>query len=297
VKKSVLSAVLIAALAALMAPPVYGVSRETIQMMQQLDTLLQMVQNLQKTVDSQTAVLRTLIEQNSNAISQMRQQMGGVQKATQNLATSSTKLDSITSEIQALSASIAETNSRLAKLSEQVAQTQNIIQTLNQPPTPASGTAAAGGAQGPAGQASQTGDTQSSQPQVPDPASLFSSALSSYNGGQYKLAVQGFQEYLQYYANTDRASDAQFYIGDSYYNMGNYPKAIDQFNVCLERYQSGSRLPTAQLKKAYSLLALGETRAGVRELQSLIKRYPHSSEADLARQRLKGIESASRSRR
>ncbi len=295
VRKLSVCAMLVAVLAALAPPPAFGVSRETIQMMQQLDTLLQMVQSLQKTVDTQTAVLRTLIEQNTNAISQMKQEVSGIQNGTSHsLATSSSKIDNVTSQIQALSASIAETNSRLAKLSDQVAQTQNIIQTLNQPPAQPQPNAA----QGAPGQAGQPGDAQQpAQPQVPDPASLFSSALSSYNSGQYQLAVQGFQEYLQYYANTDRASDAQFYIGDSYYNMGNYPKAVNEFNTCLERYQSGSKLPTAQLKKAYALIALGETRAGGRELRSLISRYPHSNEADLARQRLKSLEGSSRSHR
>jgi tol-pal system protein YbgF len=290
------------ALAASVPSRAFGVSRETIQMMQQLDTLLQMVQNLQKTVDTQGAVLRTLIQQTSDSISELKQDVAGIQKGTaQNLAESSSKIDNMTSQIQALSSSLAETNARLAKLSDQVAQTQNIIQTLNQPAAqPATGAAGTGGAAGPQqatpGEPGDTQQTAPQQPQVPDPASLFSSALASYNSGQYQLAIQGFQEYLQYYANTDRASDAQFYIGDSYYNMGNYPKAVDEFNTCLERYQSGSKLPTAQLKKAYALLALGETHAGARELRSLISRYPQSPEADLARDRLKKIEGPTRGR-
>ena len=71
------------------AQPFYAVSRETLQMMQQLDTLQQAVQNLQKTVDTQGAVLRTLIEQASDNVNKLKSNMDDLRDVTQkNLATS-----------------------------------------------------------------------------------------------------------------------------------------------------------------------------------------------------------------
>jgi tol-pal system protein YbgF len=239
-----------------------------------------MIMSIQKTLDTQTAVLKTLVEQTNDNVSTMRLQVEELRKATQqNLASSSARADSSTRDIQALSESLEEVKARLAKLSDQVAQTQNIIQTLQT--APATGTP---GATGPGGQAPGT-----NSPPVPDADTLYKSGLSSYNGGQYQLAVQSFQEYLQYFGDSDLASNAQFYIAECYYSQGDYQKAVDEYNKCIEQYPKGNKIAAAQLKKGYALLALDQQRAGIRELRSLIQRFPNSREADLARQRLKKL--------
>jgi tol-pal system protein YbgF len=280
-KKHATFAFLAIALLALGTRPGYGVSKETLQMMQQLDTLQQAVQNMQKTLDTQTAILKTLIEQANDNVNSMKSTVGELRSATQqNLASTNARFDSMTSQIQALNESLEEAKARLSKLGEQMAQTQNIIQTLNAP------AAAAGGAG--ASAPGSAGDVKSPA-NVPDADSLYNAGLSYYNGGQYQLAIQSFQDFLKHYGDTDRASNAQFYIGDCYYSQGNYAQAIEEYNKCVERYPGGNKQAAAQLKKGYALLALEQTAAGKRELRSLIQRYPNSREADLARQRLKKL--------
>jgi tol-pal system protein YbgF len=264
------------------ARPGYGVNKDMLQIMERLDNLQQAVQNLQKTVDTQTAVLKTLIEQASDNVNKIKSNMDDLRDSTQkNLATSNARLDSMTSQIQALSESLDEAKSRIGKLGEQLAQTQNIIQTLSAPSPPAPAPPGAS-APGPGGESKP-------QANVPDPDSLYNSGLSYYNGGQYDLAIQAFQDYLHYYGETDRASNAQFYIGDSYYIQKNYRNAITEYDKCIERYPQGNKAPAAQLKKGFALLELGEKSAGVRELRSLIGQYANSHEAELARQRLKKL--------
>ena len=267
---------LVVAWAALEAQPALAQKKDTLLLMRQLDTMQQMIMNMQKTLDTQTAVLKTLVEQTNDNVSAMKVQMEELRKVTQqNLASSSARADSSSRDIQALSESLEEVKARLAKLSDQVAQTQNIIQTLNAPP--AVGTPGAPGAPG------------ANPAPIPDADSLYKSGLSSFNGGQYPLAIQSFQEYLQYYGDTDLASNAQFYIGECYYSQGDFQKAVDEYNKCIEQYPKGNKIAAAQLKKGYALLALDQQRAGIRELRSLIKRFPNSREADLARQRLKKL--------
>ena len=278
-RKTAYATLVLTVVFAIMPARAYGVSKETLQMMQQLDTLQQAVQNLQKTVDSQTAILRTLVEQADDKVNSMKTDVEELRKSTEkNLAGSNARFDSMTSQIQALSESLEEAKARLAKLSDQAAQTQNIIQTLN---TSATATPAANTA-GPA-----TGAKPADN--VPDGDTLYNSGLSAYSGGQYQLAVQAFQEYLKYYGDTDLASTAQFYVGDCYYNQKNYAQAIEEYNKCLERYPNGNKLPAAQLKKGYALLALDQKPAGVRELRSLVQRYPNSHEASLAAQKLRQL--------
>jgi tol-pal system protein YbgF len=265
---------LLASLAVLEAQPALAQKKDTLLLMRQLDTMQQTITNIQRALDTQTAVLKTLVEQTNDNVSSMKAQVEELRKATQqNLASSNARFDSMTSQIQNLSESLEEAKARLAKLSDQVAQTQNIIQTLNAPP-----------ATGPGGPANGT-----NPPAVPDADTLYKSGLSSYNGGQYQLAVQSFQEFLQYYGDSELASNAQFYIAECYYSQGDYKKAVEEYNKCIEQYPKGNKVAAAQLKKGYALLALDKQSAGIRELRSLIQRFPSSREADLARQRLKKL--------
>ena len=198
---------------------IYGVSKETLQMMQQLDSLQQAVQNLQKTLDSQTAVLRTLVEQANDKVNSMKTDVEELRKSTgKSLADSNARFDSMTSQIQAISESLDEAKARLSKLSDQAAQTQNIIQTLNTSANASPGANSQG-----------TSPEQKQAVSVPDADALYKSGLSAYNGGQYQLAVQAFQEYLKYYGDTDLASNAQFYIGDCYYNQKNFGLSLYWF--------------------------------------------------------------------
>jgi tol-pal system protein YbgF len=277
VKKLALCGVLTVVFAGLGAVPARAQKKDTLLLMQRLDTMQQMMINMQKTVDTQTAVLKTLIEQANDNVNSMKVAMEELRKSTgQNLANNNARFDSMTGEVQSLSATQEEILARLAKLSEQLAQTQNIIQTLSAPPPVAT-----------------TGGTGfSGQPgalPVPDAETLYKSGLSAFNGGQYQLAVQSFQEYLQYYRETDLASNAQFYIGECYYSQGDYAKAVDEYNKCIEQYPKGNKAPAAQLKKGYALLALDKESSGIRELRSLIQRFPNSPEAKLARSRLQKL--------
>ena len=256
--------------------PAFATNKDELQIEQQLDALQQAVQSLQKTVDTQTAVLKTLIEQANDNVNTMKTTVTESQSAIQqNLASSGNRFDTMATQMQALSESLEEAKARLSKLSEQMAQMQNILTTLpaSNPSTPA-----------PTG-----GPGAPGAPPVPDADSLYTQGLSYYNGGQYDLSIQSFQDYLKYYKDTDRASNAQFYIGECYYSQQDYKRAIEAYDACSEKYPAGNKAAAAQLKKGFSLLALDQKTAGIRELRSLVQRFPDSHEADLARQRLKKL--------
>ncbi len=302
-KKHLFGVALLALAFVLNAQPGFSVSKEIIQMMTQLDNLQQEVESLQRTVDTQTAVLKTLVEQTSQNVNAMKATIARMEQAQQqSLANTNNQMDSMTSQIQQLSSSLDEAKGQIAKLSSQIAQTQKILQTINTPnpnappsPNAAPGTQGAQGASASAAGPTPTGDAPAQQPPpVPDPQTLYNSAYQDYMQGQYALAIQGFQQYLQNYGDTDLASNAQFYIGDSYYAQKDYRNAIKEYDKCIEQFPGGNKVAASYLKKGYALLALGETSAGERELRALIRRYPSTHEADLARQRLRRLLSKSR---
>lgn len=282
-KQSIFLSLLVLA-AGVRAIPAYGVSKDLLRIEQQLDNLQQSVETMQKTLDTQTASLKTLLELQNQQIDRMSAAIAEIQRANQqNLATNSNKIDGMTSQIQALGESLEEAKARLAKLSDQIAQTQNIIQTLRAPnPAPQPG------AEGTA----PTTDAQPAQPATPpapDPDTLYQSAYSAMIGGQYQIAMQAFQQYLQYYSTTDRASNAQFYVGECYYAQGDYAQAIQAYNRCIEQYPDGNKVAAAQLKKGLAYVAMGQTTNGAKELRSLIQRFPNSQEAKTARQKLQKL--------
>ncbi|MGH9326589.1 MAG: tol-pal system protein YbgF [Terriglobia bacterium] len=299
VKKRTVWVTFCAALLLLSVQPGFGVSKETIQMMTDLDNLQQQVSMLQRTVDAQTAIIKTLIQQASENINGMKAAMAKVQNVVQqDLASTNNRFDANTNQMQQLSASLDEAKGEISKLSDQVAQTQKILQTINTPPPqPAANAAPANSTASNSAAAPGAADAAAAPPPVPDPQSLYKSAYADYTQGQYPLAIQGFQEYLQDYGNTDLASNAQFYIGESYYLQKDYKNAITQYDKCIQLYPDGNKVAAAYLKKGYALLALGETTTGERELYSLIRKYPNSQEAHLARERLRRIRPASRRRR
>ena len=287
--------------------PAFAVNKDLLRIEEQLDTLQQMVQSIQKTVDSQTAIIRTLIEQQSDSLNSMKAAIDNLEKTNaHDLATSGSHFDNMNNQIQALSESLDEAKARLAKLSDQLAHTQSYLETLNSPSNPANnpngsnptgpagappGTTApdSGNPQGPPATQPPQGTALNRAANVADPDSLYQSGLSYYNGGQYDLARQSFEQYLQDYGDTDLASNAQFYVGECYYSQQQYRKAVDAYNRVLERYPGGNKQAAAQLKKGYALLSLGEKQAGIRELRSLVRRMPRTREADLAQQRLKRL--------
>lgn len=279
-KKQIFLALVLVGFVGAQANPAFGVSKETLQMMQQLDTLQQAVQNLQKTVDTQTAVLKTLVEQTNENVSAMKATVTELRGTLQqNLASTGARFDTMASQMQALSESLDEAKARLSKLNEQMTQMQNILTTL-----PTQSNPAPGAPPGSPGAAATPGT-----PPVPDADSLYTQGLSYYTGGQWDLSIQAFQDYLKYYKDTDRASNAQYYIGECYYSQKDYKRAIEAYDLCSEKYPTGNKAAAAQLKKGFSLLALEEKTAGVRELRSVIQRFPDSPEAELARQRLKKL--------
>lgn len=283
-------------------------------MMTQLDSLQQQVMNLQNTVSTQTAIIRTLVQQASENINSMKATIARMQELEQrNLASSSNQINSLSGEVQQLSASLDEAKGQISKLSGQVAQTQKMMETINAAPqggiNPANGhntetgqgpgiNAAAQGETNPGAQSTSAssasgtptaGDASRQAPQVPpppDPDVLYRSAYTDYTQGQYPLAIQGFQQYLEDYGNTDLASNAQFYIGDSYYLQKDYKEAIKEYDKCIEAYPDGNKAAAAYLKKGYALLALGQNLNGERQLNALVHKFPDTHEADLARQRL-----------
>ncbi len=289
------AAVLAGALAgSLVGPrPAEAVAREIIELQRDVTSLLQGQKDLATQVTQDHTVMKTLIEQSNDNVGKLATTMGSLQKSVQDVqANSGARLDTMSTQVQGLSDNLEEIKSRLGKLNQQLVDLQNSVQSLD---AKISGTTP-GPATGAANPASSTGASPSSSavPSGPAPSAdtLYSNGLRDITSGKYDLARSEFEDYLKYYADTDLASNAQFYLGEIFYKQKQYVDAVAAYDKVLTNYPKSFKLGPARLRKGMALIEIGQKTAGIRELREVVKRFPGSDEDRLARAKLKELGAA-----
>jgi tol-pal system protein YbgF len=251
--------------------PAFAVSKEIIQLQTQVQSLTDEMARMQQSFDERMGVMRNLIEQSTDSMNKLASSLDTAQKSMQQQSGDAQgRSDQLSGQVQSLHDSLDELKARLAKISQQLDAMSGSGQNL--PP--------------------QSTAVQPPASLAPPPDVLYNNALRDYNAGRYDLASQQFGDYLKFYANTDLAGNAQFYLAEIEYRQGNFESAVRDYDKVLEQYPGGNKAPASQLKKGYALLELGQRDAGVRELNSLLQRSPRSIEATQARERLKKLGAA-----
>jgi tol-pal system protein YbgF len=118
---------------------------------------------------------------------------------------------------------------------------------------------------------------------------MFDTAQADYAAGQWSLAIAGFEQYIRTFGNTDRADDAQFYIGESYQLDSKFKEAVGAYDKVIANYPAGDRVPQALYKRGVALSLLGDNDRARESFQQVIRNYPNSEVAVLARQVLDGL--------
>ncbi len=270
--------------------PAEAVARELIELQRDVTSLLQGQKDLSTQVTQDHTVMKTLVEQSSDNVNKLGATMSSLQKSVQDVqANSGARLDTMSTQVQGLSDNLEEIKSRLGKLNQQLVDLQNSVQSLD---AKISGTTPAPAA-GAANLASTTGASPSSSavPTGPAPSAdtLYSNGLRDITSGKYDLARSEFEDYLKYYADTDLASNAQFYLGEIFYKQKQYVDAVAAYDKVLTAYPKSFKLGPARLRKGMALIELGQKTAGIRELREVVKRFPGSDEDRLARGKLKEL--------
>jgi len=259
--------------------PVGAVAREIIELQRDVTALLQGQKDITSSIDQKHATIKTLLDQNTSAIGGLNNVMGNLQKAVQDVqANSGARLDSMSTQVQALSDNLEEVKVRLGKLNQQLADVQNTLQTIDSKlataGAPASGGTPPGSATSPAAGSQPSADT------------LYSNGLRDITGGKYDLARQEFLDYLKYYPATDLASNAQFYLGEISFAQKQYGQAATEYEKVFVNFPKSFKLAPAHLKRGLALLEIGQKVSAVRELREVIRRYPGTDEEKRARAKL-----------
>jgi tol-pal system protein YbgF len=277
---------------AIFAPqPAGAVSREIIQLQQQVSQLLQGQQDLRSDLDTNSATLRTLVQQALNSVNQLHSQMGSVQKTVQDVqANTGARIDTMAQQTQGLSDNLQDVQARVAKLSQQVSGLQSLLQSIDAKVS--SGAPPSGAADAPNGGApSAPNGGAPAQPPI-SANTLYQNALRDYTSGNYDLSRQEFSDYIKNFPQSDLASNAQFYLGEIAYTQGDFKGAIAAYDDVLTSYPKSFKLGACLLKKAMAELELGLRTSGLRDLREVVRRFPGTDEARRAEAELRQIESS-----
>jgi tol-pal system protein YbgF len=123
-----------------------------------------------------------------------------------------------------------------------------------------------------------------------DPKQLYDAAYLDLTKGKYDLAINGFNNFLRYFPETEQAANAQYWLGECYYAKKNHTKAAIEFHKVLENYSTGTKVPSALYKLGLSLLELKSVQQAKKYLQELVDKHPGTQEAELAKQKLRELE-------
>lgn len=180
-----------------------------------------------------------------------------------------------------------DTNVRLATMTQEIESMRQVIQSM---PAPGAAQPVSGGE---SSTAPPTGTTPA--PSAPpssagvSPSKAWDAAFNDYTGGQYDLAIQGFEFYMKTFPSSARTDDAQLGIGNSYYALGNYKEAVTAYERVIADYAGADSVPQAYYKLGLSYEALKQPDLARRAYQTVMKEHPGAPDATLAKQRLDSL--------
>lgn len=117
----------------------------------------------------------------------------------------------------------------------------------------------------------------------------YAKAKQSFDKGEYEDARELFRSFLKQYPKSEKADNAQFWLGEIYYREKWYEKAILEYQKVIENYPKGNKTPSALLKQGFAFLNLDDNANARLILKELIRKFPDSNEANVAKKRLKTL--------
>jgi tol-pal system protein YbgF len=118
---------------------------------------------------------------------------------------------------------------------------------------------------------------------------LYDRSLALYRDEKYEQAIDGFKEFLKTYPKSDRADNAQFWIGESHMALKQYEQAILAYQEVIKKYPKGNKAANATLRQAMAFLEINDKTSAKLLFGKVVKNYPNSNEAKLAQKKLETL--------
>ena len=301
------------AAAALCATPAVAANKDMIQLQTQVQELQDAVARLQQSNDERMGVVQHLMQQNSDSVNKMSITVTAIQNQLQAQQNSGSKIDQVSSQVQALNDALDEIKARLDGLQKTLQDVQNQQQSMSASMQGgAAGASAATAAMPPGTESAMTGGPTAqpagtptgynskpsaavpmtpaiASPAAPPADDLYKTALGDYMAAKYKLASSEFGDVIKNYPDNPLAGNSYYYRAEIDYRTGRFADAIKAYDAVINQYPASNKVPVSRLHKGDALFALKQRDAGIRELRLLIQRFPNSPEAMQARSKLSGM--------
>jgi len=278
------SALTVAAVLVLVgASPAAAADKAHQQLMAEIRMLQEQQQQLQQMMGALAETLKTVS-------TKIDDQNAANRKA---FADQKLQVDNVADVVRVLREKADDTNVRLSTVSQEL---EAVRQAMSSTPPAQALTPTAGAEPAPAGEPGAAPATAAPVPTTPpgsapfiSPQRMYDNAYSDYTGGQYDIAIQGFNAYISSFPKSDKADDAQLNIGNAYYAAGKYREAGDAFQRVISNYPSSDSVPAAYYKLGLAYTDLKQPDLARRAFETLAQKYPAAPEAILAKQRLDAL--------
>jgi TolA-binding protein len=143
----------------------------------------------------------------------------------------------------------------------------------------------------PEGMAGSSADTvRAEAPEsVPAAEEIYRQVYLDYSRGEYQLAVEESELFLEKYEEHPLSQEILFIRGECFMEQDKYFDALKEFSRILQEFPSGKRIPAALLRMAISYESIGETEVAAGIVRRLLREHPYSEEAALAEERYGGL--------
>ena len=102
-------------------------------------------------------------------------------------------------------------------------------------------------------------------------------AIGHYRAGQYEAAEKAFGDFISRNPKDKLASDAIFFLGESYFQRNRHREAAEQYLKISTNYGRSAKAPEAMLRLGQSLSALGAKEQACASFGELPRKYPNAS--------------------
>lgn len=251
----------------LVNPLLGGTKEEIIRLQHDILQLQEQIRLLQKNVDEKNGMIVSLLEQLNDQAAQNNVGFQTLADAESAAKAERGNLDRVLSqmrdEMKVITAKLDETNNRVAAMARKMEENQVQIQSLR--------------------------SVQPNTSSEVEPDRVYSATYNDYLMGNYSLAVNGFQDFLANYPDSEYADNAAYYLGDSQMKQGNHELAIQAFDQVINLYPKADKTPVAYFKKALALEELQRLQDAINTLKTLAQLFPDTPEARLAKEELQTL--------
>jgi tol-pal system protein YbgF len=118
---------------------------------------------------------------------------------------------------------------------------------------------------------------------------LFLSGRNALERGDYNGSRTSFQTFLNQFAASARAAEAQVWIGETFYREGKYKEAATAYQVVEQRYLTSRYVPEALMKIALCQEQLGQKEQAIATIERVIAKYPRWEKIENAQEMLRRL--------